>query len=136
MFSIAPERGSLDTGFHGYPVLQQDDIPPAAASELLSILNAPQTYSPEGAGCYTPGLALRYVGTLGSFDLVVCLECQYVDLQPDTEFHLRPLSDSGAQELQQQLRRLLKDPARTSSSTAANPSLQRTLPGRSPGQRR
>ena len=132
LFQIDRERGSIDTGFHGYTVRKQEDLPLSTAEELLSLLNAPRTYSPEGAGCYTPALALRYAGTLGAFDLVVCLDCQYVDLQPDPELNLRPLSDSGAQKLRQVLAPFLEAPP-SQPSTAANPSLQRTTPGRSPG---
>ena len=131
VFLIKPKRAAHG-GFHGYPILQRTDLPNGKAEQLLRLLDEATTYHGPAYGCYAPGAAVSISGVQGQLDLAICFDCQYLDVDPEA-MDIRSLSDLGIARLHDLLGSVLPELAAKPRSTAANPSLQRTSPGRSPG---
>jgi len=100
LFLITPQRSRSARGFHGYPIRARTTLTQAGAHDLAQLLDAPSTYAPSSSGCYVPGAAVTLLGDIGRLDVVLCLDCQYIDPEPanDSE-RIRPLSDHGTEQL-------------------------------------
>lgn len=82
VYRIRPEPSEEGERIEGYPIVEKKVLSQELAKGLLAALNDPATYGGDFALCFIPHHALRLEKGGEAVALIVCFECNYLQVTP------------------------------------------------------
>ncbi|HEX4123774.1 MAG TPA: hypothetical protein VHY37_03545 [Tepidisphaeraceae bacterium] len=92
---------------HGYKILQREVVnDEQMRRDIVSALDSRLVYGMMNAGCFEPGIAVRFGEGTAQVDAVICLSCQHVYFFRGGDVAFRNLNSTGVADIQSLYSRL------------------------------